>query len=937
MPRSPCGSLYRRRRRLILTTIILVSILLKLVSEYHSSELNNQSQRESEKFPKTILVAACRNQGSTLKIALQSWLSVPGIAELIIVDWGSSIHISEAIPELLQDPRIKLITAEHEQTWILSWAYNLAAKFVPSGSMMLKVDCDTVLSVDFLKSHPMEELVFYADDWRTTANENEKHLNGVFYIKHSYFVEVNGFDERLQIYGNDETDLYDRLNTTGYRMKRLDLTKIYHLKNPDSRRSSREAVRYLNFYLIINRHFKALLPEWNRTSTQTAYYLTVSMKKRGHFFVRRKFRTPSLQAMLPANTVAAIKRRTAHLLIDSSNMSAASLNLTTAYLIKMIPSYGAGKMLIVHAQYSLSSRLRAVASGMAISSKTGRHFRLIWIPDADCPASFGELFSNRLDVWDKFDPVEVTARNFDLYNYMETQPSGVVGRKILTDSENHIYVKTGSILAHDEVTSKSMHEAFSKLQLCSRIATIANTVNVSVLFGLHIRTMNCSEANAQLHDDGCIHTTSWKVPNTSKSEFTDLFTTQIDIILKKDPNQKFFLAADSLSVRSELKERYGKQIWLIDRKTCLHQDKRCVAFAAAKLWILSRTIQIFGSPSSAFSEIAGYIGNKEVKYAGIHFPDIPSDHNTRSKLIGHGNGIIYTAYSSSDNWRVKSEWEWRTAELLKSAQSFHDGLNGEVPISLFTDHQTVINETRMHLFKSVHLVNVSRTSSGRVVKDAFASLPADKQKHIPVSLGKIQQLALSPYEVTLYLDTDTWLCENFTDFTEILGSADIMLAKTAHTHSNSHLAWDSGVILYKNTPVVKRFFRLWEELYVQRCILSGYDSRDTCALAAALDLSPLLRYSSLDPVYNFRLSNENWDNRSQELQQLRSEKVSSPIKILHLNRITPHQSIEACRIVNARRLIPRVLGLTPKNELKMYYSKAECDMGTKTHCDVDSF
>ena len=463
MRRLALCSSYRRQRRLILTTIILVSILLKLLSVYHSSELNNQTQREGEKSPTTILVAACRDHGNTLKIALQSWLSVPGISELIIVDWGSSIPISTAIPELLQDHRIRLITAPHEKKWILSWAYNLAAKFVPSGSMMLKVDCDTVLSVDFLKRHPMEELVFYADDWKTAANENQKHLNGVFYVKYSYFAEVNGFDERLQTYGNDETDLYDRLNASGFRMKRLDLTKIYHLENPDTMRASRKVARYLNFDLIINRHFKALLPEWNRTYMQIAYRLTVSMEKRGRFFVKKKSRTKSLEAMLPANTIEAIKRRTAQLLLHASNTSTATLNLTTAYLIKMIPSYDAGKMLIVHAQYSLSSRLIAAASGMAISRKTGRHFRLIWIPDADCRASFSELFSHSIDVWSQFEPGEVTGRNFDLYNYMETQSSGVVGRKILTDSENHIYVKTGSKLVHDEVTSKSMHEAFSTI------------------------------------------------------------------------------------------------------------------------------------------------------------------------------------------------------------------------------------------------------------------------------------------------------------------------------------------------------------------------------------------------------------------------------------------------------------------------------------------
>ena len=326
-----------------------------------------------------------------------------------------------------------------------------------------------------------------------------------------------------------------------------------------------------------------------------------------------------------------------------------------------------------------------------------------------------------------------------------------------------------------------------------------------------------------------------------------------------------------------------------------------------------------------------------MKYAGVHFPDLPADHLTRPTLVGRGNGIIYTAYGSSDQSKVPSERNQQSTALLKSAQSFHDGLRGKVPISLFTDHQPVIHSSRVQLFKSVHLANVSYTNAGMVVNDVLARIADDDQRQISANLGKIQQLAESPYEVTLYLDADTWLCENFTDFNQLLGSNDIMFANITHRKPKVHLAWDSGVILYRNSPIVKRFFHLWQELYVQKCILLGLDRKDTCALAAALDRSPLLRYKRLNPEYNFRLFNEDWDDQSKEPEHLRSQKVSSPIKILHLNKMIAHQSYETCRIVNTRRRLPRVLGVVAKDQLKMYYSQSECDIGTKYHCHVDGF
>ncbi|CAF4108050.1 unnamed protein product [Adineta steineri] len=594
-------------------------------------------------------------------------------------------------------------------------------------------------------------------------------------------------------------------------------------------------------------------------------------------------------------------------------------------------------MLIVHVQHGLSNRLRAMASGMAVSNKTGRHLRLIWIPDEHCNARFQDLFSSNIDVWDEILPHEVAAENFDRYNYMEPETGAVKNKQILTDSLNHIYVKTAYMLNHAEVKPSTIQEAFSKLILVPHIAAMVDTVNTTKLIGVHIRN-----ADPRTEFSGIKNSTytpaGWKQLLKSRMAMTfSIFAAEIDSILEKDPTQRFFLATDSKKITIEFKNKYKNQIDFLKKNDCRDRSKRCLAFAVADIWILSRTKELLGSTLSSFSEIVGLIGNRTVKYAGLHFPNLPSDHRTRAEVKGKGNGIIYIAYSSAKNWRIESEAEWRTQELLQSAQSIHRIYKGNVTIALFKDKRTKIPEDHKHLFKFIYLVNVSRTFEGEFVKDVLKGVAKGKKKQVPVSLGKLQQLAMSPFEITLYLDSDTWFCEKFGDFDRILGNHDIMFSKDAHIKSKTHWAWNSGVILYRNCPAVIKFFRLWEELYLQDCILSAVGRQDTCALTSALERSPLLRYGSLDSVYNLRLSNENWADQHWKFEKLRTQIIRWPVKVLHTSRIIQHQSNETCRIANKRRFVTRILGVTSSKQPTMYYTKAECVRGTENNCDVDFF
>ena len=73
------------------------------------------------------------------------------------------------------------------------------------------------------------------------------------------------------------------------------------------------------------------------------------------------------------------------------------------------------------------------------------------------------------------------------------------------------------------------------------------------------------------------------------------------------------------------------------------------------------------------------------------------------------------------------------------------------------------------------------------------------------------------------------------------------------------------------------------------------------------------------------------------IEKLRSQIVRWPVKIFHAIRVTDYRSNETCRLINERRLSPRVVGLTPSKQFNMYYSKDACVIGTSNGCDVDPF
>ncbi|MDX2099463.1 MAG: hypothetical protein SFW36_16915, partial [Leptolyngbyaceae cyanobacterium bins.59] len=140
----------------------------------------------------------------------------------------------------------------------------------------------------------------------------------------------------------------------------------------------------------------------------------------------------------------------------------------------------------------------------------------------------------------------------------------------------------------------------------------------------------------------------------------------------------------------------------------------------------------------------------------------------------------------------------------------------------------------------------------------------------------------SPYDYTLALDTDTYICHDITDLFRLLERFDIAAAHApvrlspqagdfSQTYQNDEIPegfpeMNCGCILFKKTKQVEDFFADWLHLYQAQIQQAVQPSHDQASFRAALYKSDL-KIGILPPEYNCRFIFPCF--------------VSGPVKILH--------------------------------------------------------
>jgi len=237
-----------------------------------------------ERSPGVSVVTACMNRNENLLKAINSWIKLPDIKEVIVIDWSSDKSVYCDIHKAgLNDGRIKVVRVDDQPRWILTRSFNLGFRLA-SYNTILKADADIVLSENFFQKNKLQHNEFITGDWRI-ADENQEHINGFFYIHYDDLMKAHGFNEFIDSYGWDDDDLYFRLDRLMVKRKQVDPKTIFHLHHANAQRFSvtepndknalNELESDVQYQIRTNRFIANSMPVWGRRSG----FLNASIKE----------------------------------------------------------------------------------------------------------------------------------------------------------------------------------------------------------------------------------------------------------------------------------------------------------------------------------------------------------------------------------------------------------------------------------------------------------------------------------------------------------------------------------------------------------------------------------------------------------------------------------------------------------------------------------
>ena len=155
---------------------------------------------------------------------------------------------------------------------------------------------------------------------------------------------------------------------------------------------------------------------------------------------------------------------------------------------------------------------------------------------------------------------------------------------------------------------------------------------------------------------------------------------------------------------------------------------------------------------------------------------------------------------------------------------------------------------------------------------------------------KIKPLVQTPYEKTLFLDTDTYLCAPVYDIFDMLDRFDIALAQAPDRCQydlpqlpDCFTELNSGVIAYRKSEQVNELLRQWEETFNQMLHDNADSYRDQHSLRYALFHSSV-HFFVLPPEYNFRTICPNFAGKHCSVKILHGRHADLKKVALRLNR-----------------------------------------------------
>jgi glycosyltransferase involved in cell wall biosynthesis len=199
------------------------------------------------------LITTCKGRLSHLKLSLPQFVRA-GAQEVIVVDYDCPDRCGEYVRANFRSA--KVVTHTAKPYFSAAEARNSGAA-VAQGEYLFFADADLIVGDDFLEDvrglHPKwDPLMLFK---MPGDRYDDARLTGSCLIASNIFRQVGGYDEAIEGFGHEDTDLYravERLNCTIFD---LDATGIMtSLTHPDTMRTK--------YHLVNNRRYSMLLNEF---------------------------------------------------------------------------------------------------------------------------------------------------------------------------------------------------------------------------------------------------------------------------------------------------------------------------------------------------------------------------------------------------------------------------------------------------------------------------------------------------------------------------------------------------------------------------------------------------------------------------------------------------------------------------------------------------
>ena len=156
------------------------------------------------KTDKTIkLITRHMDRVQELTEALPTWVAVPEIDEIVIVNWG----VTDDLTPLATDSRITIINVPDQEYFDPGAAWNVGCRYADDADFLALLDCD----IKIFQSAINKVDVISSDTFYRPHITNMGTIGGSSIIPTKAFIDANGFKEKFTRYGFEDQNFYNRL------------------------------------------------------------------------------------------------------------------------------------------------------------------------------------------------------------------------------------------------------------------------------------------------------------------------------------------------------------------------------------------------------------------------------------------------------------------------------------------------------------------------------------------------------------------------------------------------------------------------------------------------------------------------------------------------------------------------------------------------------